>query len=74
MKFKLYKEVIPEFSAKEQILYNRGMDLEKQKVWRDAGWECINDWRLLDETKMREMVDILAYDIKCNQDILIVVD
>ena len=74
MKFKLYKEIEPAFSAMEQVLYNRGMDLDKQIIWLNAGWECINDWRLLDENKMREMVDILAYDIKCNQDILIVVD
>ena len=30
MKYKLYKDTIPEYSALQQILYNRGIPIEEQ--------------------------------------------
>lgn len=31
MKYKLYKEVIPQYTATQQVLYNRGIDLDEQE-------------------------------------------
>lgn len=36
MKFKLYKPTEPAFSASEQLLYNRGIELENQLEWLNA--------------------------------------
>ena len=44
LKYTLYKDVIPEYSAKEQILYNRGIPKEKQEKWLNAYWDSIWDW------------------------------
>ena len=54
MKYRLYKDVIPEYSALQQILYNRGISLEEQKQWLKAGWEDIYPWQNLAENKMKE--------------------
>lgn len=46
MNYKLYKETVPEYSALQQVLYNRGIPIEEQKKWLNAGWDDIHDWRL----------------------------
>lgn len=52
IRYKLYKEVNPLLSAKQQVLYNRGIPVEKQSHWLNASWEDINDWRLLDNMEL----------------------
>lgn len=52
IKYQLYKETIPEYSAQTQILYNRGIEAENQQAWLSAGEECFNDWRLLDNMEL----------------------
>lgn len=74
MKFKLYKDTIPEYSALNQILYNRGIELEDQRIWLNADWPQINDWRLLDENKMLQGIKLIQETMRNNQDIMIVVD
>lgn len=74
MKFKLYKDVIPEYSAKQQVLYNRGIPVKEQEAWLNAGWESINDWRLLDEEKMRKAVELVDKMMKHDGKIAVVVD
>lgn len=32
MKYKLYKEVIPQYTATQQVLYNRGIEINKQEA------------------------------------------
>ena len=74
VKFKLYKETIPEYSALQQILYNRDIPLEQQQDWLNASWESINDWRLLNEDKMRKMVSVIQSAIENDLHIVVVVD
>lgn len=52
IKYQLYKETVPEYSAQTQILYNRGIEVEDQQAWLSAGKECFNDWRLLDNMEL----------------------
>ena len=52
IKYQLYKETVPEYSAQAQILYNRGIEIEDQQAWLSAGEECFNDWRLLDNMEL----------------------
>lgn len=47
IKCKLYNEPDYSLTAQQQILYNRGIPVEKQEEWLNAGWDNINDWRLL---------------------------
>ena len=66
MKYKLYKDTVPEYSALQQILYNRGIPIEKQKEWLNAGWNEINDWRLFDfmESAVNRVYDAVENDEK----------
>lgn len=52
IKYQLYKETVPEYSALQQLLYNRGVALKDQQPWLFAGKECYNDWRLLDNMEL----------------------
>lgn len=74
MKYKLYKDTIPEHSALQQILYNRGIPIEEQEKWLNAGWDEINDWQELAPEKMEEACNLLYNCIKQNLDVIIVVD
>lgn len=47
MNYKLYKEVNEDYTALQQVLYNRGIPIDKQEDWLSAGWESINDWKSL---------------------------
>lgn len=74
MKYKLYKNTIPEYSALQQILYNRGVSIEKQKEWLNAGWENIYDWLELAPQKMEDACRLLYEHIQKNNDVQILVD
>ena len=72
MKYKLYKDIIPEYSALQQILYNRGIPIEKQQQWLNAGWDEINDWQLFD---LMESAVKRVYDAVQNEEnVQVVVD
>ena len=66
MNYKLYKDPRPELSATQQILYNRGIPIEEQKEWLNAGWDGINDWRLFDliESAVNRVYDAVKNDEK----------
>lgn len=66
MKYKLYKDTVPEYSALQQILYDREIPIEKQKEWLNAGWSEINDWRLFDfmESAVNRVYDAVKNDEK----------
>lgn len=74
MKYKLYKDVVPEYSALQQILYNRGIPIEKQKQWLNAGWNDIYHWQELAKDKMREGCRIVYKAIQQNLDVQVVID
>lgn len=72
MNYKLYKDTIPEYSALQQILYNRGIPIEKQKEWLNAGWSEINDWRLFD--LMESAVNRVYDAVQNEENVQVVVD
>lgn len=74
MNYKLYKEPQENLTAKEQILYNRGIPVEEQEAWLNAGWESINDWRAFGEKEMRQAVLQLNEYIQKNKKIAVLVD
>ena len=74
MKYKLYKDTISEYSALQQILYNRGIPIEKQKEWLNAGWGQIYDWTDLAADKMKKACQVLYNCINENLDVQILID
>jgi single-stranded-DNA-specific exonuclease len=75
MNYKLYKETNPQYSALQQILYNRGIPIKKQEEWLNANENDIYSWRELDDSlKMQRAVQIVQDTILKNNDILVVVD
>lgn len=72
MKYKLYKDTIPEYSALQQILYNRGISIERQKEWLNAGWDEINDWRLFD--LMESAVNRVYDAVQNEENVQVVID
>lgn len=72
MNYKLYKEFHSDFSATQQILYNRNIPIEKQKEWLNAGWDEINDWRLFD--LMESAVNRVYEAVKNDEKVQVVVD
>lgn len=58
-----------------QVLYNRGIRLEEQDAWLNAGWESINDWGLLDDgLKLSKTVNMVKGHVENNDSICVVVD
>lgn len=74
IKCKLYNEPDYSLSAQQQILYNRGIPVEKQEEWLNAGWSNINDWRLLDENKIKQAYFMIKDCMDNNKKVQIVVD
>lgn len=74
IKYQLYKETIPGYSALQQVLYNRDILPQDQERWLNAGWDDINDWRLLDKDKMMFGVKMVVDAIKNEQNICVLVD
>lgn len=72
MKYSLYKEVIPEYSALEQVLYNRGIPREKQEEWYNA--ETLYDWTYLGIDLMEEACAELMNTIDNNGNVCVIVD
>ena len=63
------------------MLFNRGIPVEKQEAWLNAGWESIYDWMELDDPdftcslrKMQRAVNMVYAAIEQDKDILVVVD
>ena len=63
------------------MLFNRGIPVEKQEAWLNAGWESIYDWMELNDPdstcrlgKMQRAVNIVSAAIEQDKDILVVVD
>lgn len=72
MKYSLYKEVIPEYSALEQVLYNRGIPREKQEEWYNA--ETLYDWTCLGIDLIEEACAELMNIIDSNGNVCVIVD
>ena len=74
MKYKLYKDTIPEYSALQQILYNRGIPIEKQQEWLSAGWDNIYDWTDLAPQKIEEACKAVYDCIDKDLNVQVIVD
>lgn len=74
IKYQLYKETDDDLNALQQILYNRGIPVDKQEKWLNAGWDNINDWRLLNEDKMKQACTMVKDCIDNDKKIQILVD
>lgn len=68
-------------SALQQVLFNRGILVEKQEAWLNAGWESIYDWMELNDPdstcslgKMQRAVNMVYAAIEQDKDILVVID
>ena len=70
--YTLYNEPCPDYTPLQQVLSNRGIPVEKQEAWLNAGWDDINDWRLLDN--MEEAAAIVHDTISCMGNTLIIQD
>lgn len=74
IKYQLYKETDDDLNALQQVLYNRGIPVDKQEEWLYAGWDNISDWRLLDEDKMKQACTMVKDCIDNDKKIQILVD
>lgn len=74
IKYQLYKETNDDLNALQQILYNRGIPVDEQEKWLSAGWDNVNDWRLLDEDKMKQACAMVKDCIDNDKKIQILVD
>lgn len=74
MKYNLYKEIILEYSALEQVLYNRGIPKEKQEEWYNAGWDNIYDWTYLGIDLMERACVELIKSIDLEENVCVIVD
>lgn len=55
--YKLYNDPDNNLCSEEQVLLNRGIPLDKQVDWLNAGWESIHPWRSL------KNIDLAANEI-----------
>lgn len=74
IKYQLYKETNDDLNALQQVLYNRGIPVDKQEEWLYAGWDNISNWRLLDEDKMKQACAMVKDCIDNDKKIQIVID
>ena len=74
MNYKLYKEPIDFLAARQQILYNRGIPVDQQETWLNAGWESISNWRAFGEKQMIEAARELDIAIEDEQTMCVIVD
>ena len=70
--YTLYNEPCPDYTPLQQVLFNRGIPVEKQEAWLNAGWDDVNDWRLLDN--MEEAAAVVHDTIFCMGNTLIIQD
>lgn len=74
MKYKLYKEINKQLTPQQQILFNRGIPIEQQETWLNAGHESIWDWIALDYDKMTLACKTLLDAISEEKEICINID
>jgi single-stranded-DNA-specific exonuclease len=74
IKYRLYRETLCELSPVQQILHNRGIEVEDQQRWLFAGKESYNDWRSLGESKIRQAIDTIVDTMNANENICVCVD
>ena len=75
MKIKLFNETVPSLSPRQQILLNRGIDLDKQQEWLDASLDNISHWRDLDNRGLlSKAISQVKDTIQLEKNILVNVD
>lgn len=74
MEFKLFKEPNKYYSAKQQVLYNRGIPFEDIEHYLHTTDEDINDFKLLGEDNLYKAASALSEAIRNKQSIMVIVD
>ena len=74
IEYKLYKSGNKLLTPLQQILYNRGIPIEKQDDWLNADWKNIYDWACLEYDKMAQCVEDVYHCIQHNLDIFLPID
>ena len=74
MKYKLVKEVNPNYTAQEQVLTNRGIPLNEIHHYLNTTDKDINDYKLFGEERLKHAAAALVACISQDKEALIVVD
>lgn len=74
MKYKLLKEVNPNYTAQEQVLTNRGIPLNEIHHYLNTTDNDINDYKLFGEERLKTAATALIKCISEDKEALIVVD
>ena len=74
MRYKLYKPINKNYSAIQQILYNRGIPIEQIPAYINASDKDINDYNLLGRENLKNAATALITTIQLEKDAVVVVD
>lgn len=74
IKYQLYKETDDNLNALQQILYNRGIPVEQQETWLNAGWGDIISYKEMCDPALDKIVKIIHRCVENNLYILVNVD
>lgn len=74
MKYKLIKEINPNYTAQEQVLTNRGIPYNEIKHYLNTTDNDINDYKFFGEHRLKAAAAALIKTVSENKEALIVVD
>ena len=74
MKYKLINKPNNQFSAIEQILYNRGMSIDEIKNYLNLNERVINDYKLLGEENLKIGFKWICEAVRYNCDVVLPID
>ena len=74
MKIELINNPNPEYTATQQVLYNRGVDINTIYHYLNTTDDDINPPEALGETMLRDAVRLLLIAVQNNNRVLIIVD
>lgn len=74
IKCKLYNEPDYSLTAQQQILYNRGIPVEKQEEWLNAGWDDMISYKEMHDPVLDKIVEIVHECVDSNHYILVNID
>lgn len=74
IQYTLYQKPNDKLSATQQILLNRGIQVDEQPYWLNANSNDFYPWTMLGERKMVELASVLAQTIVDEENVLIIVD
>ena len=74
IKCKLYNEPDCSLSAQQQILYNRGIPVEKQEEWLNAGWGDMISYKEMHDPALNKIIEIIHRCVENNESIIVNID